>query len=173
VHRAVFSGNEVVVAGVLATWEVDGETSSRQERDAFALWLELGTRVDVLLVGVGLSLELLELSHFETLPHRPLDDTAVTGDGNEELSLAVSLDPVHLPDDVSVLAIEVLARCNRGTRVGVSHVVNSDVTVGVTNSDKMGLLLRELTAGDAVLGLDDFLRELGVFESPEAEETWL
>ena len=78
VHRAVLSSHEVVVALFVGSWEVDGQSSSWQEGDAFVLLHELSTCVHIWLVWIGLSLELLEFGHLKTLPHGPLNDATIT-----------------------------------------------------------------------------------------------
>ena len=107
VYRAVLSSHEVVVALFVGSWEVDGQSSSWQESDAFVLLHELSTCVHIWLVWIGLSLELLEFGHLKTLPHGPLNDATITRDRDQELTLAISLDPMDLPDDVSMLTINV------------------------------------------------------------------
>lgn len=52
-------------------------------------------------------------------------------------------------------------------------VVDGDVPVGVTKSDPVLVLLSEGAARDTVLGLEDEFRVLGVFQCPEANESWL
>ena len=135
--------------------------------------MKLSTSIDILLIWIGLSLELFKLSHLKTLPHGPLDDTTITRNGDKEFSLTVSLDPVDFPNDVCVLLIDILGGGDWLRAVRVSHIVDGDVTMRVSNSDQMWLFLRELAACDRVISSDNLLWELRILEGPEAKKTWL
>ena len=75
--RAVLSGNEIVVSSII-DWEVNGETTGVNEGHATCLLLIDSTSIDILLIWLGLALQLLQISVFETLLHGPLDDTTIT-----------------------------------------------------------------------------------------------
>jgi len=108
VDRAVLSGSEVVHILLTVGGEVDRKTASVDEGHAAAFLLDFGASVDILLVGVGLTLELHELGVLETLSEGPLDNFTVTSDGHEGLALVLTLNPLDIPNDISVLEVQVL-----------------------------------------------------------------
>lgn len=78
-NGAVLSSSEVVHVLLTVGREVDRQTTSINEGHAAALLLDFGASVDILLVGVCLTLELHELSVFKTLAEGPLNNFTVTG----------------------------------------------------------------------------------------------
>ena len=107
VDGAVFCRHEVVVAGVV-DWEVDRETSSVDESHATGLLLVDCAGVDVLLVRIRLTLQLLQVAVLEALLHGPFDDATVTRNRDKSLSLVISGDPLDFPNDVSMLVGDIL-----------------------------------------------------------------
>lgn len=59
------------------------------------------------MVGVGLSLELVQLGHLESLSQRPLNDSAVSRHRDQALLSVLTEDPLDLPDDIVVLVLDV------------------------------------------------------------------
>jgi hypothetical protein len=167
-NGTVFSRSEVVVVRATVLWEVDRETSCVDECDAARLLASLGASIHILLIGVGLTLQLFKLCEFKALLHAPLNNAAIARDRDEELSLAFSLDPLDFPDDVTVLAIEVLALGHWFVIVR-PHIVNGNVSVRVANSNQGWILLGELTTRDTVLRLNHLLRVSRILQSPETE----
>lgn len=105
---AVFSCREIVVIRVGR--EINGETTRHYEGHTAGLLLRyVSTRVDVLLIGVCFPLEYFQLSEFEAFLHRPFNNAAITGDRNKEFTLILLLDPLQLPNNISMLAFKVLA----------------------------------------------------------------
>lgn len=172
VDSAVFRCREVVHVLLAVRREVNRQPACVDERHATALLLHVSAGVNVLLIGVGLPLELHQLGVLETLAERPLNDLAVTGNGNKTLALVLALHPLDVPDDVSVLVVEVLGLVD-GLQVVALDVVNGDVAAGVTDGAKVWGLARERAANDAGVVLDELLREVGILEGPEAEEAGL
>lgn len=66
---AVFSSDEVIVANQTTSWEVEGQTTSFDECHAGLFLLGFSTSIDILLVGVGVTLQLLELGQLKSLLH--------------------------------------------------------------------------------------------------------
>lgn len=59
------------------------------------------------MVGVGLSLELVQLGHLESLSQGPLNDSAVSRYRDQALLSVLTEDPLDLPDDIVVLVLDV------------------------------------------------------------------
>jgi len=169
---AVLRRREVVNSAFVALGEIDGKSTGVDEGHATSLLVDFSSGIHIFLVRVGLSLELHEFSELKSLLHGPLNDTAVARNRDQGLSLVVSLHPLDFPNDVAMLTVKV-TRLRNGLGVMIAHIVDSNVTMRVTNSNQMGLFLGELATSDTVLGLDDSLGEVGVFQRPEAEKTWL
>lgn len=142
---AVFSCCEIDHT-VLSNGEVNAEAASVYKGHV-SLFVALNAAEHVLLVRVGLALELHKLGELEALLHAPLDDAAVAGDRDERLALGLAVDPLDLPDDVGVLALQVL-RLSDGFGVCRANIVDRDVSMGVTHGDQVRVFLGELTASD-------------------------
>lgn len=71
-----------------------------------------------------------------------------------------------------MLSFEVFAFCDRFIVI-TAHVVDSNVAMRVTYGNQIMVLFGELAARDTVIRLDEFLRERGVLQRPEAEITAL
>ena len=71
-------GSDEVVTADCVFWEVNGQTTCFDERHATVFLLDFSATVHIFLVRVCLSFELLQLSEFEPLFHRPLDDSAIS-----------------------------------------------------------------------------------------------
>ena len=78
VDGAVLSGHEIVVASVV-DGEVNGEATSVDEGHTSGLLIVDRSSIDVLLVRVRLTFQLLQIAVLKTLFHGPFNDTAVTG----------------------------------------------------------------------------------------------
>ena len=105
--RAVLCGDKVVVSRVIDR-EIDRQATSVDEFHALCFLLIDSASIHILLRGVCLSLELLEVTVLETLLHGPLHDSSVARDRNKGFGLVLALDPLNLPDDICVLVSNVL-----------------------------------------------------------------
>lgn len=77
VDGAVLSGHEVIASWVV-TREVNGETTRVNEGHASCLRFIESSSVDILLIRVSLTLELLQVSVLKALLHGPFYDTTIT-----------------------------------------------------------------------------------------------
>ena len=162
---AVLGGDEVIIANQAASREVEGKTTGFDEGHAGLFLLGFSASIDILLVRVGVAFELFEFGQLKSLLHGPLDDSAISGDRDERFALALTLDPMKLPNDLSVSSIEVSALNHRLIGV-ILNIENRDDTVRVTGGDQIRLLDRELTASDTVVCSDDLLRIVRILQSP-------
>lgn len=169
-NSAVLSSSKVVHS-VLILWEIEGKTSCVNESDS-TLLLFIDSSKHILLVWICLSLQKHELSHLKSLSHGPLNDSSVSRNGNQGLWLSFSLNPLQLPNDVSVLSVKVSALSDWLVVVTLD-VVNEDVSMGVSTSDQVGVLLRELTESQTVLSMDLLLWISWVLQCPESQQTWV
>jgi hypothetical protein len=71
-----------------------------------------------------------------------------------------------------VLSFQVFAFSD-GLLIAGTDVVNRNVSMRVTNCNQVRILFRELAAGNGMLSLDDLLREIRVFQGPEAQHALL
>ena len=104
---AVLSGHEVIASGVIIR-EVNGETTRVDEGHATCLRFVKSSSIDILLIRISLTLQLLQVSVFKALLHGPFYDTTITRDRDEGLSLVLFLHPLDLPDNVCVLIWDIL-----------------------------------------------------------------
>ena len=124
------------------------------------------------MVRVRFSFETSQLAAVEASLHGPLDDSTITCNRNQSLRLSVPVDPLHLPNDVGVLGVQVLCRGD-GPVVLALDVEDSHVSLRVADGDQVRVLLREGTGRDAVVPLVVLLRESRVFERPESKDALL
>jgi hypothetical protein len=127
--RAVLSCSKVCDT-VLILGEVDTKSSSGYEVNSSLLFLLIscGRTEHILLVWIGLPSELCESQEFKTLLHGPLDNSAITGYGDQHFASVVFVNPLKLPDDICVLSIDVLALSDR-LEIISSDVVDCNVTM--------------------------------------------
>lgn len=126
-NRGVLSRSEVVHVLLTVDGEVDGETTSVDEGHAATLLLGLSTSVHVFGVRIRLTLKLHELGVLETLPQGPLDNLTVTGDGDQAFTLVLTLHPLNIPNNISVLEVKILG-LGDGLHIVGLDVVDGDVT---------------------------------------------
>jgi len=171
-NGAFLSRGEVVNVLLTILGEVNRQTTSVNEGHATTFLLGLSAGIGILSVWVSLTLKLHKLGVFETLAEGPLDNLTITGDGDKGFTLVFTLDPLDIPNNVSMLEFKILGLSN-GLSVRALNVVNSDVTTGVTNSNEMGCLLGETAANNARVVHNQLLGEVRVLKGPEAKETGL
>ena len=106
VDGAVLSGHEVIASWVVIR-EVNGETTRVNEGHSSCLRFIESSSVDILLIRVSLTLQLLQVSVLKALLHGPFDDETVSGDRDDSLGLVISRDPLDLPNDICVLVGDV------------------------------------------------------------------
>ena len=75
--RAILSGHEVVASWVVVR-EVNGEATRVDEGHSTCLRFVESSSVDILLIGVSLTLELLQVGVLKALLHGPFYDTTIT-----------------------------------------------------------------------------------------------
>ena len=75
--RAILSGHEVVASWIVIR-EVNGEAARVDEGHASGLRFVESSSIDILLIGISLTLELLQVSVLEALLHGPFYDTTIT-----------------------------------------------------------------------------------------------
>jgi len=124
------------------------------------------------LVRVRLSLETGQLAAVETSLHGPLDDSTITCNGYQSLRFGVSVDPLHLPNDVGVLGVQVLCGGDRPVALALD-VEDCHVSLRVADGDQVRVLLREGAGRDAVVPLVVLLWESRVFQRPESQDSFL
>ena len=119
--RAVLSSNEIVVTSVVG-WEVNRETSSIDEGHTAGLLLVNGASIDILLVGLRLSLQLLQIAVLKALLHGPLNDAAISRDRDKSFSFVFALYPLDFPNDISVFVGDIFRGGEGEIVLGVSHI---------------------------------------------------
>ena len=107
VDGTILCGHEVVASRIVIG-EVNGETTRIDEGHSTGLRFVKGSSIDILLVRISLTLQLLQVCVLKALFHRPFYDTAIARDRDEGLGLVFFLHPLDFPDNVRVLIRDIL-----------------------------------------------------------------
>ena len=107
VDGAILSRHEVIASRVVVG-EVNGETTRVDEGHTTCLRFIEGSSIDILLIRISLTLQLLQVGVLKALFHGPFYDTAIARNRDEGLGLVFFLHPLDLPDNVRVLIWDVL-----------------------------------------------------------------
>jgi len=168
----VFSGCKVV--NIFSLWEINTQTTSGNESHAtflFSFIFGSSSAVDILLIWISFSLKLSKLILFKTFFHWPFDDSSISWDCNKTLTLSISVNPLKLPNDISMLVINIFAFSNWSCIIISSDIVNGNITMRITDSNQMRGLSGELTASNGVFRINNFLWETWILQSPECKDT--
>lgn len=173
VNGAIFSCGKVNCT-LLGLREIDSHTTSLDESHALLLvfLFSISRLKYVFLVGVSLALQREKFIHIKTTFHGPRDDSTITSDGDERLRLRALVNPLYLPNNISVLVVKILCRSDR-LKVISPDVEYSNITLRITDGNQMRLLFGEHTRSNTIIPLEVSLGESRVLQCPESQDTGL